>query len=78
MSSIKRSIVGCQCVVQLGGLVPCCSLQGPPKVKACKSFLFTESSPKVENKEHLVDFVFNFLVLVSGLRVKQLMYRTYI
>ena len=30
---------------------------GPTKVKACKSFLFTESSLKVENKEDLVDFV---------------------
>ena len=33
------------------------SLVGPTKVKACKSFLFTESSLKVENKEDLVDFV---------------------
>ena len=27
------------------------------KVNACKSSLFTEGSLKVENKEHLVDFV---------------------
>ena len=33
------------------------SVGGPTKVKACKSFLFTESSPKVENKEQLIDFV---------------------
>ena len=33
------------------------SLVGPTKVKAPKSFLFTDGSFKVENKEHLVDFV---------------------
>ena len=33
------------------------SLVGPTKVKACKSFLFTAGSFKVENKEHLFDFV---------------------
>ena len=27
------------------------------KVKTCKSFLFTEGSLKVENEEHLFDFV---------------------
>ena len=32
-------------------------LVGPTKVKACKSFLFNEGSLKVENKEHLFDFV---------------------
>ena len=32
-------------------------LGNPTKVKANKFFLFTESSLKVENKEHLVDFV---------------------
>ena len=31
-------------------------LQGPTKVKAPKSFLFTEGSLKVENKEHFFDF----------------------
>ena len=30
------------------------SLVGHTKVKACKSFLFTEGSPEVENKEHLL------------------------
>ena len=30
---------------------------GSTKVKAGKSFLFTEGSLKVENKEHLFDFV---------------------
>ena len=30
------------------------SLVGPAKVKACKSFLFTEGTPKVENKEHFL------------------------
>ena len=30
------------------------SLVGPTKGKACKSFLFIESSLKVENKEHLL------------------------
>ena len=33
------------------------SLGGPTKVKAKKSFLFTEGSLKVEIKEHLFDFV---------------------
>ena len=33
------------------------SLVGTNKVKARKSFLFTEGSLKVENKEHLFDFV---------------------
>ena len=33
------------------------SLVGPTKVKARKSFLFTEGFPEVENKEHLFDFV---------------------
>ena len=43
-------IVGCRGVVQLRGLV-----LGPTKVKVRKSFLFTEGSPEIENKEH--DFV---------------------
>ncbi len=33
------------------------SLVGTTKVKACKSFLFTEGSPEVENKEQLFDIV---------------------
>ena len=33
------------------------SLVGPTKVEARKSFLFTEGFFKVENKEHLNDFV---------------------
>ena len=33
------------------------SLGVPTKVKAHKSFLFTEYSLKVKNKEHLIDFV---------------------
>ena len=33
------------------------SLEDPTKVKARKFLLFTESSLKVENKEHLFDFV---------------------
>ena len=33
------------------------SLGGPTNFKACKSFLFTEGSFKVENKEHLIDFL---------------------
>ena len=32
-------------------------LVGLTKVKACKSFLFTEGSLKVENEEHLFDLV---------------------
>ena len=34
---------------------------GPTKVKACKSFLFTKSSLKVWDKEHLFDFICYFL-----------------
>ena len=34
--------------VQLGGLVLGLSLVGPAKVKACKSFLFTEGSLKLK------------------------------
>ena len=33
------------------------SLLGPTKIKACKSFLFTEGSLRVEDEEHLVNFV---------------------
>ena len=33
------------------------SLGGHTKVGASKSFLFTEGSLKVENKEHLINFV---------------------
>ena len=44
-------IVGCRGVVKLGGLVPKLSLGGLTKVKVCKSFLFTEVSLKVENKQ---------------------------
>ena len=43
-------IVPCWGVVQLGGQVPGLSLVGPAKVKAGNFFLFTEGSPKVENK----------------------------
>ena len=37
------------------------SLGGPTKVKARESFLFTEGSLKVENKEHLFDFIVTLL-----------------
>ena len=43
--------------MQLGGPGSGLSLVGPTKVKARKSFLFTKGSLKVENKEHLMDFV---------------------
>ena len=33
---------------------------GPSKVKACKSFVFTQKFLIVENKEHLFGFVINF------------------
>ena len=39
------------------GLISGLSLGGPTKVEACKSFLFTEGSLKVKNKDHLLDFV---------------------
>ena len=38
-------------------------LVGPPKVKARKSFLFTEKFPWIKNKEHLLDFVVKLLRL---------------
>ena len=38
-------------------------LGGPTKFKACKSFIFTEGSLKVENKEHLFVFVVTLNVL---------------
>ena len=48
---VETYIVGCLGVVQLPstGLVPV----GPTKVKACKSFLFTEGTPEVEIKTHV-------------------------
>ena len=39
------------------------SLIGPTIVKAHESFLFSEGSLKVENKEHLVDFVVTLWLL---------------
>ena len=45
-------------------------LVGPTKVKAPKSFLFTEGSIKVENNEHLIDFVFTFFKMKSILSAK--------
>ena len=44
-------------MVQLGGSSTEFWLVCPTKVKARKSFLFTEGSPVDENKEHLFDFV---------------------
>ena len=43
---ICKNIVGCQGVVQLRGSDSGLSLEGPFRVKACKSFLFTEGSLK--------------------------------
>ena len=40
---------------------------GPTKVKDHKSFKFTEGSLKVENKEHLVDFIVTLFII--GLRI---------
>ena len=39
----------------------CFSLGGPAKVKTGKSFLFTEGSLKVENKERLFDFIYIYV-----------------
>ena len=39
------------------------SLGGPTKAKACKSFLFTEFSLKVENNKHLIDLVVTLYVI---------------
>ena len=33
------------------------------KVKACKSYAFTQKFPKVENKEHLFNFIIYFYFL---------------
>ena len=49
-SKNHRYLVGCWGVEQLVGLFP-----GYPMVNACKSFLFTEGSLKVENKGNLTD-----------------------
>ena len=38
------------------------NLVGPTKVKARKSFLFTEKFPKIESKEHLLYFVITFIL----------------
>ena len=40
------------------------SLVVPTKVKVCKSFLITEGSLKVENKEHLFDFFATLLCCI--------------
>ena len=45
-----------RCSTARGDISGIC-LGGPTKVKACKYFLFTEPSLKVENKEHLFDFL---------------------
>ena len=44
-------------VDSIDGHRPLTNLEGPTKIKAHKSFLFTEGSFKVESKEHLFDFV---------------------
>ena len=49
---IYKNIVSCLSVVQLGGSSTGLSLVGPTKVQ--KSFLFTEGSPKVENKKNML------------------------
>ena len=51
------------------------SLVGPTKAKACKSFLFTECSLKVENKEHLINFVvtLNFAQVIKHNIIRRLM-----
>ena len=41
------------------------SLVGPFKVKALTPFLFTEGSFKVENKEHLFDFVVTLCLYIA-------------
>ena len=43
------------------------SLGDPNKVKACKSFIFTDGSHKVENKDQLVDFVVTLYLLVNSI-----------
>ena len=45
--------MGCEGVVQLGGSIAGFWRVSPTKVKAPKSFLITEGSPEVENKEHI-------------------------
>ena len=39
------------------------SLIGHTKVKACKSFVFTQKFPIVKYNEHFFDFVFHFYFL---------------
>ena len=43
-------MAGCQGVVQLGGSISGLSIEGPTKVKAHKSFLFTEVHLKLKIK----------------------------
>ena len=38
---------------------------GPAKVKACKSVLFTEGTPEVKNKEHMINETDNKLPFKS-------------
>ena len=38
-------------------------MEGPTKVKVCKSYVFTQKFPIVENKEHFFDFVLYFYFL---------------
>ena len=55
MPKIRKSEIKCNMSSRLSAYK--LSLVGPTKVKAPKSFLFTEGSLKVENKEHFFDFV---------------------
>ena len=50
--SMTSFIVGCQGVIQIGGSRTGFWQVGPIKIKASKSFLFTEDSPEIGNKDH--------------------------
>ena len=54
-------------VVQVRGSSTRLSLVGPNKVKARKSFLFTEKVPCIENIEHSDDFFITFILLLLSL-----------
>ena len=54
-SRLSRFSTASRCISRL-------FLEGSTKVKAGKSFLFSEGSLKVKNKEHLFDFVFIYKI----------------
>ena len=63
-------IVGCQGLVQLGGLVKV----GPAKVEACNSVLFTEGTPEVQMRDSVYIFVYLFCQKCLKLSLENIFY----